>query len=133
MTNQTLDIGVNLNSVVRGQPVAIFRRGFDAYAMRGKLVLHGTDGTRAEGAIVASEVGRFYGLCQRFIGQNIFAGPAAAATPGYYAPDAALFDGIEAADTDARALHPMEPYTVLLVILTHSYVSTAAMSQAASG
>ncbi|ACL61034.1 hypothetical protein [Methylobacterium nodulans] len=114
MATQTLTLDLNANAIARGTPVAIFQRGFDAFSMRGPVTIQGKDGTSAQGVIVSSEVGRLYNLCTRFIGQNVFAAPAAAAMPGYYAPEAALFDGLEAA-YGREALYPLEPYTVLLV------------------
>ncbi|ACL58442.1 hypothetical protein [Methylobacterium nodulans] len=114
MADQTLTLDLNANAIARGTPVAVFQRGFDAFTMRGPVQIQGKDGTSAQGVIVSTEVGRFFNLCQRFVGQNVFAAPTAAATPGYYAADAALFDALER-QYGAEALHPMEPYTVLLV------------------
>ncbi|ACL58941.1 hypothetical protein [Methylobacterium nodulans] len=114
MADQTLQLDLNATAVQRGTPVAVFRRGFDAFAMRGPVQIQGANGTSVQGVIVSTEVGRFFTLCQRFIGQNVFAAPAAAATPGYFAPEAALFDALEK-EYGREALYPLEPYTVLMV------------------
>jgi hypothetical protein len=107
---------VNLNTATRGTPVAVFQRGFDAYEMRGDITLTGADGSTAEGSIVATEVGKLFNLAQRFMGNAIYVAPAAAAVPGYYNPEAALFDALED-ENDPKALHPLTPYTVVMVVL----------------
>lgn len=116
MAKPTLSVPqVDLNRIARGQPVAIFTRGFDAYELRGEVTLKGKDDTETTAYVASTEVGRLFNLAQRFVGQSIYAAPAAAATPGYYAPDVALFDALDD-PKDLKALHPLTPYTVVLVV-----------------
>lgn len=123
---------ITLDKVARNVSVALFLRGTEAFAgARGQVKIEDDDGKQADARVITATVGRFFAMCSAYMAQSVYnvpstgvgsTAPYLAGNPtglvgggGVQASDTALFDALD--DGSPGVMHPLEPYTVVLVVV----------------